>query len=132
MSSDRITHELEHGRFLAAHDAEKIWGWHTPAGRLRADRRAQMVIDGAGLRPGMNILEIGCGTGVFTERLARSGAHITAIDLSADLLAFARKRGLDPTQVEFIEGRFEDAQLPTGFDAVVGSSVLHHLEVQPA
>ncbi|HEX8524840.1 MAG TPA: class I SAM-dependent methyltransferase [Tepidisphaeraceae bacterium] len=132
MSSERIAHELAHGKFLAAHDAERIWGWHTPAGRIRADRRAQMVINGADLRLGMNILEIGCGTGVFTERLARSGAKITAIDLSADLLHFARNRGLDANQVQFIEGRFEDAQLPGGFDAVVGSSVLHHLEVEAA
>ena len=35
---DRKAREREHGKFLVPH-AEKIWGWGTPAGKLRARRR---------------------------------------------------------------------------------------------
>ena len=86
----------------------------------------------AGLRLGMNVVEVGCGTGLITQRLARSGASILAIDISPELLEQARARGLDPNQVRFVEGRFEDCGLDGTFDAVVGSSVLHHLDVTPA
>lgn len=131
-ASDRIEHELAHGRYLARQDVEKIWGWGTPAGQLRADRRARMIARAANLKPGMKVVEVGCGTGLFTELLSRFGVHITAVDLSPELLELARGRGLDPSVVTFVQGRFEECDLPNTFDAVVGSSVLHHLEVLPA
>ncbi|MEO6436335.1 MAG: class I SAM-dependent methyltransferase [Tepidisphaeraceae bacterium] len=111
---------------------EKIWGWGTPAGRIRAERRVEMIARGANLQAGMRVVEIGCGTGLFTELLTRLGAHVTAVDLSPDLLNLARGRGLDPSTVTFVQGRFEECDLSGAFDAVVGSSVLHHLEVAPA
>jgi 2-polyprenyl-3-methyl-5-hydroxy-6-metoxy-1,4-benzoquinol methylase len=130
--SHRVEHELDHGRFLAREGAEKVWGWGTPAGRLRADRRTDMIARGARLKPGMRVVEVGCGTGLFTELLARLGVHVTAVELSPELLELARGRGIDPSLVTYVNGRFEDVDLPKDFDAVVGSSVLHHLEVMPA
>ena len=128
--SARARHEIEHGRKLAVADTELIWGWGTPAGIRRARRRADLLALGAGLGPGVTVLEIGCGTGLFTEMLAATGAGIVAVDISEDLLSKARGRGLDPGQVRFIGGRFEDMELYGPFDAVVGSSVLHHLDVR--
>ena len=130
--SNRVDNELDHGRFLAREGAETVWGWGTPAGRIRADRRTDMIARGAHLKPGMRIVEVGCGTGLFTELFAKLGVHVTAVELSPDLLDIARKRGIDPTHVTFVHGRFEDVELPNTFDAVVGSSVLHHLEVASA
>jgi len=128
--SSRVEHELAHGRYLVEHGPERIWGWDTPAGQIRADRRAAMIIQGAGLKPGMNVLEVGCGTGIITQRLLQSGANFVAVDLSRDLLELARQRGLDPQRVRFVEGKFEESELHGPFDAIVGSSVLHHLEVE--
>ena len=132
-SSDRAEHEVAHGRYLAAHDVEKIWGWDTPAGRIRAQRRIDMIARGARLAPGTRVIEVGCGTGIFTEMLAKLGVHVTAIDISPELLEMARGRGIDPALARFVEGRFEDVDFGAErFDAVVGSSVLHHLDVMPA
>jgi SAM-dependent methyltransferase len=78
------------------------------------------------------VLEIGCGTGFFTEMFAATGARIFAVDISAPLVAKARTRGLDPNQVTFCVGRFEDCKINGPFDSVIGSSILHHLELQPA
>jgi len=130
--SDRVEHELDHGRYLVREGAEKVWGWGTPAGRVRADRRTEMIARGARLKPGMRVVEVGCGTGLFTELLAKLGVHVTAVELSPDLLELARGRGIDAALVTYVQGRFEDVDLPNTFDAVVGSSVLHHLEVMPA
>jgi 2-polyprenyl-3-methyl-5-hydroxy-6-metoxy-1,4-benzoquinol methylase len=131
-ANDRFAHERVHGKHLLQGDPELIWGWGTPAGRLRAQRRAQLILEGAGAGRGSRILEIGCGTGMFTEMFARSGADITAVDLSPELLEVARGRGLPSSQVRFVEKNFEDSMLDGPFDAVIGSSVLHHLDLDKA
>ena len=128
----RSAHEVEHGQRLAAEDPEAAWGWNTPAGQLRARRRANLIMDGARLRPGIRVLEIGCGTGNFTRVFAESGADIIAVDISPDLLEGARKRNLPTDRIRFECRRFEDCRSDGPFDAVVGSSILHHLEIQPA
>jgi len=124
--------EIEHGRKLVEGGAERIWGWDTPAGRVRAVRRARLIAEGAGLAPGVRALEIGCGTGLFTELMAKTGAEIVAVDISDELLDAARLRNLPPDRVRFLHKRFEDCDVDGPFDAVVGSSVLHHLEIEPA
>lgn len=128
----KAKHEIAHGRWLSEQDTELVWGWGSPAGKLRARRRAELVATGAGLKPGVSAVEIGCGTGLFTEYFAESGARIVAVDISEPLLAKARERGLPPQQVKFMCARFEDVALPGTFDAAIGSSVLHHLDVPQA
>ncbi len=128
----RAAREIEHGRALSARDPESTWGWGTPAGRLRARRRAELIAVGAGLRPGAHALEIGCGTGLFTEMFAGTGAEITAVDISPDLLRFARERGLPESRVRFLEKSFTDCGSEGPFDAVIGSSILHHLQLPDA
>jgi 2-polyprenyl-3-methyl-5-hydroxy-6-metoxy-1,4-benzoquinol methylase len=128
----RATHEIEHGRKLAQNEPERIWGWDTPAGRLRAVRRGDLIALGAALGPGKRALEIGCGTGLFTEMFAQSGAQIVAVDISPELLEKARARGLQESQVRFLAMPFEECDVEGPFDAVIGSSVLHHLDIKPA
>jgi SAM-dependent methyltransferase len=125
----RAAHEIDHGRWLAARDPEVIWGWGTPAGRLRAERRARLIAEAAGVRRGSTALELGCGTGLFTEHFAATGARIVAVDISADLLAIARTRGLPADRISFLCTPFEALTVDGTFDAVIGSSVLHHLDL---
>lgn len=126
----RSKNEIKHGLKLASTgDPEKLWNWSSPAGQVRAQRRARLITTAANLQPGMQVLEIGCGTGLFTELMAVSGAHILAVDISPDLLQIARQRGLPSDQVKFAEMRFEDGKMDGPFDAIVGSSVLHHLDI---
>lgn len=128
----RAAREVEFGKRLAAGSAEDIWGWGSPAGRLRTKRRAAMIARGAGLRAGADVMEIGCGAGTFTELFAAYGPKITAVEISPDLLEIARARNLPRDQVVFVEKRFEDIEGQGRFDAVIGSSVLHHLDLDPA
>lgn len=131
-TSARAAHEIDHGRMLARMDTEAVWGWGTLAGRQRAVRRAKLVASGAGLHAGMTALEIGCGTGLFTEMFARLGSRIVAVDISQDLIAKARARNLPENQVRFLVKRFEECDVDGPFDAVIGSSVLHHLDLPVA
>ena len=127
---ERIAKEIQHGRFLAEHGAGEIWNWESPAGKLRWARRVKML--SSHLESGMTVLELGCGTGYFTRELARSAADIIAIDVSPELLEIARANGsLQNIRYEVQNAcalSYSDAM----FDSVVGSSVLHHLEIQEA
>jgi len=84
------------------------------------------------LMPGMTVLELGCGVGYFTQELARSGAHIVAIDVSPELLEIARSNCSAPNIRYQIENAYELSYGDAVFDSVVGSSVLHHLEIEKA
>src|SRR5258707_1299687 len=131
--NERNQHEILHGvRLAATGNPEAVWNWDSPAGKVRAKRRAQLLSEAAELKPGMHVMEVGCGTGLFTELLASTGATILAVDISSELLALAEKRNLPRDTVEFRTIRFEDVDIDEPFDAIVGSSVLHHLDVYPA
>ena len=79
-SDKRILNEIEHGKYLAKNNAGEIWGWETPAGKLRWKRRVQMLINE--ITPDMIVLELGCGTGYFTKELVKTNSKIIAIDIS--------------------------------------------------
>jgi SAM-dependent methyltransferase len=127
---ERITKEIQHGRFLAKHGAGEIWNWESPAGKLRWARRVKMI--GGHLKPGMTILELGCGTGSFTGELARSGADVIAIDVSPELLEIARANSSAPNVRYEIQNAYALTYSDATFDSIVGSSILHHLEIEEA
>jgi SAM-dependent methyltransferase len=128
--TSRIEREIEHGRYLAAHGAGEIWNWESPAGRIRWRRRVQMLTEG--VSQDMHVLELGCGAAYFTQELARTGATISAIDVSPDLLAAARER-CSASNVRFeIQNAYAMNYPDESFDAAIGSSVLHHLVIERA
>jgi 2-polyprenyl-3-methyl-5-hydroxy-6-metoxy-1,4-benzoquinol methylase len=45
--------------------------------------------------PGEHILDLGCGDGVLTEKIVKTGASLVAVDADADMVAAARARGRD-------------------------------------
>jgi len=77
---------------------------------------------------GKTILDAGCGTGEVSCSLAKSGANITAVDLSSASIARARalakKEGLK--NVNFINSDLADFNTPKRFDFVFSIGVIHH------
>ena len=126
----RIAKEIHHGRFLAKHGAGEIWNWEGPAGKMRWARRVKMLSNHLG--PGMSVLELGCGAGYFTRELARSGADIVAVDVSPELLEMARADCSAKNVRYEIQNACALSYPDAAFDSVVGSSVLHHLEIKEA
>ena len=126
----RLKHEKDHGMKLAGEAVEVTWGWGTPAGKQRAERRAGLIEEAARLRSCRRVLEIGCGSGEFTARWAPKTAHYLAIDVSTELLSLARKRLGHLPNVTFLCTSLEELSASQeGFDAIVGNSVLHHLDL---
>ncbi|SFO99632.1 Methyltransferase domain-containing protein [Geodermatophilus dictyosporus] len=77
------------------------------------------------------VLEVGCGTGDLAAVLAARGATVDAVDRSPEMAALARARV--PPGVRVLEGDVLGTGLPPGgYDAVVGSGVLHHLPLEEA
>jgi len=65
--------------------------WYdTPRGRWIGDTEYRLLIELLRPVPGANILDVGCGSGYFTRRLAREGYRATGIDLVPEMIAFAR------------------------------------------
>ncbi|HEV7374510.1 MAG TPA: class I SAM-dependent methyltransferase, partial [Pyrinomonadaceae bacterium] len=74
------------------------------------------------------VLEIGCGFGAFTRLIAGRARHVTAVDLSPQMIEVARKRSAGYSNLEFTLGDF--LQLPVSadsYDCIVTIATLHHL-----
>jgi SAM-dependent methyltransferase len=123
----RYEAERSQGEMIAA-GGEEAWGWTSPAGRIRAGRRARFLTEAAVLGPGVRCLELGAGTGEFTRRIAESGCDLVALEISDATAAVCRER-VD-SSVNVVVGNAETGEgLEGEFDAIVGVSVLHHLDV---
>ncbi|HTW62293.1 MAG TPA: methyltransferase domain-containing protein [Terracidiphilus sp.] len=86
------------------------------------------VLEWLNSRPGERILDLGCGDGQLTLRLAASGAQVTGADLSPEMAAAARARGVDAQVANAEALPFEDAS----FDAVFSNAALHWVRDQDA
>jgi len=54
----------------------------------------QLCVDQLGLRPGNRVLDLCCGAGRHLEQFSRAGIQAVGLDLSGDLLAAARRGGV--------------------------------------
>lgn len=79
-------------------------------------------------QPGEQILDLGCGDGQLSMRVAASGARVTGVDASAEMAAAARERGIAAEQAAAERLPFGDAR----FDAVFSNAVLHWVRDQDA
>jgi SAM-dependent methyltransferase len=92
----------------------------------------RMIFAAAGVRPGMRVLDLGCGAGdvaFVAADLVGSDGHVVGVDRSSEALARARlraeQRGL--AQVRFVEGDLDDPAPGGPFDAIVGRLVLMYV-----
>lgn len=101
----------------SAWDAARYQDKHSFVWRFGAD-----LLELLDPKPGERILDVGCGTGQLTNDIARSGANVTGLDNSADMLADARKNfpGLP-----FLLSDAAAFHFPEPFDAVFSNAALH-------
>lgn len=95
---------------------------------LYDDRHSFVWRAGAGLvellhpQPGERILDLGCGTGHLTAKVAESGATVIGLDSSVSMIAQARQNF---PKLKFVLSDARDFRFDEPFDAVLSNAVLH-------
>ncbi|HVM10348.1 MAG TPA: methyltransferase domain-containing protein [Acidimicrobiales bacterium] len=106
-----------------AHAANSIYNAHY-------DRPA--VLSMLGDVDGLDVLDAGCGPGIYAEELLARGARVTGFDASAPMVELARRRL--GTRADIRQATLGDA-LPYAdgsFDAAVCALVIHHVDERVA
>ncbi len=100
--------------------------WHHAQDLEQAQtKKLDLICRKIGLKPGMKVLDIGCGWGGFAIHAAKNyGASITGVTVSREQAEYARRasRGLDVT-IELVDYR----QLQGKYDRVVSVGMLEHV-----
>jgi SAM-dependent methyltransferase len=124
-------------------DVRRIWDakaafWDERMGDGNAFQRELIgpAVEGLlAIQPGERVLDVGCGNGVSTRRLAELGAHVLGIDYSASFLELARARVTthdERIDYQLVDASDETALLALGegqFDALVCNMVLMDMPV---
>lgn len=92
--------------------ADQIAYWNGPGGAQWVAQQAhtdaqlspitEAVLAAAAARPGDRVLDIGCGCGTTTMRLSDIAGHVTGLDVSVPMLAWARERGGGRTNIDWV------------------------------
>ena len=114
----------------------KFWDWiaeryaRSPIAD-EASYKKKLKITQDYLRPSMEVLEFGCGTGSTALIHAPHVKHIHAIDISSRMIEIAQGKAdaSGAANITFDQSSFDDFDAPVrNFDAVLGMSILHLLE----
>jgi len=107
---------FRHGR----HDRGDEWNrsWFSEVKEVREEL--------ARFHPAGEVLELACGTGLWTEQLARCADHITAVDASPEVLKLNRDR-LRDERVRYVRADLFGWRPGTAYDAVFFGFWLSHV-----
>jgi 2-polyprenyl-6-hydroxyphenyl methylase/3-demethylubiquinone-9 3-methyltransferase len=107
--------------------------WWDPQGEFRPLHEINPLrlgwIEGHVPLAGKNVLDVGCGGGILTEAMARSGARVTGIDLSEKALRVAELHLLESKlDIRYEKSSVEDYQ--GAFDVVTCMELIEHVPDQ--
>jgi 2-polyprenyl-6-hydroxyphenyl methylase/3-demethylubiquinone-9 3-methyltransferase len=90
----------------------------------------ERVLTQLGQRPGLELLDVGCGGGILAEEFARSGARVTGIDPAPETVATAQAHAAAAgLSIDYRVGAGERLPLPdAAFDVVACCDVLEHVD----
>ena len=98
-------------------------GWWD-ADMIRSDSIINQILDNAGIRPGISVLDVACGTGVlFPDYLARQVGCLTGIDISPEMVKVARSKF---PGINVLCGDVEETDFPEPFDAIMVYNAFPH------
>jgi 2-polyprenyl-6-hydroxyphenyl methylase/3-demethylubiquinone-9 3-methyltransferase len=108
--------------------------WWDPQGDMRPLHEINPLrldwIDRLAALSGKKVLDVGCGGGILAEAMARRGARVTGIDLSAKPLRVAQLHALESgVAVDYREAGAEAvaAESPAAFEVVTCMEMLEHV-----
>lgn len=109
---------------IAAMSTAQTWNPESYARNARfVSDLGSPVVDLLAPKLGERILDLGCGDGVLTKKLADLGCEVVAVDSSVPQVEAARKLGLNASAISG-----EDLPYREEFDAVFSNAVLHWIK----
>ncbi len=125
-------HEGAANRHMHEHNFEELVRRFEHPDRI-AWQKPDLVIERLGPLQGRHIVDLGAGTGLFSVRMARAGATVTAVDIDPRFLHYIETRrmeaGLSETQLRTHLAKADSAGLADdSVDAALVVNVYHHIE----
>lgn len=106
------------GRMLALHLDGSVDMASRTSGFIA--RSVRWLSEYGGLGEGSRVLDLGCGPGLYSNPLARTGAEVVGVDFSERSIAYARDTASDaPTAPTFVRGDYLKIDFPGTFDLAV-------------
>lgn len=95
------------------------------------DEKIDRLLSQIGIREGDRVLDLGCGTGVISEKLFRlSKRQVYALDLSEKMIFQAKKKGISEKEVSFHSGDFYTLEEGPFDVIVIFDAYPHFLELK--
>jgi len=107
--------------------ADTYDSWYmTPLGAYEDELESALVFKHAGVVRGKTVLDVGCGTGLYSIRFSEAGADVTAVDISSRMIEIARRKAQDRGQYIWFD-QADMSKLPyenRTFDVVLSITAL--------
>ncbi|KKN09209.1 hypothetical protein LCGC14_1049040 [marine sediment metagenome] len=141
MASDYYGRALKQAHYWGpkAGGYDHRYGYDTAAGRAKVIEKVGGLVKMGHIDSGTTVLELGCGTGVFTREIAKVAKQVLAIDISTEMIAEAWGREADMRwegggNIEYRVGDFHDLawvdiQVDVRVDCVVAVYALMYADV---
>ena len=107
------------------HISKKLLDLHLNPGIGIASRTFEAIDDTVDMidetiKPGSKILDLGCGPGLYAERLAKKGHYVTGVDFSKHSIDYARKeRDKNQSNIHYINENYLNLVFENEFDLVM-------------
>jgi ubiquinone/menaquinone biosynthesis C-methylase UbiE len=117
VTAPRLDNKTYYDDFAGWYERERGQGYHQMLDDLEVDLVQRYGAD-------KEVLEVGCGTGLILDRVARFARRAVGIDLSSGMLEKAAARGLEVQEASATDLPFADGS----FDVAYSFKVLAHVE----
>ena len=107
--------------------AKEYDAWYkTPLGDFVDEVENKLAFDNLDIKSGMKVLDVGCGTGIYSKRLVEKACNVTGIDIAGKMLDIARHK---VPEGRFIKSSVEALPFPKGhFDLVFSMATFEFIE----
>lgn len=96
------------------------------SGMIKSDRIIERIFTHAGVRRGIRVLDVACGTGVLIPYyLSKKVSTVTAVDISPEMTKIAREK-FPQANVEILCGDIETVEFSEPFDCIMVYNAFPH------
>ena len=115
---------------MEKHDIIEFFDKHAAswdAEMIRNDDIISLILSNGGIKQGVDVLDVACGTGVLIPDYLRFGAkNVVGVDISPEMIKIAKQKFLGCDNIEFICADIEEVSLSKVFDCCMVYNAFPH------